>query len=369
VVHTFKILGLGLTCAVASARAQRPHTDELTGQQLYVAACANCHGSDGRGATQSQVGFDDAIPDFTDCSFASREAAQDWQAVVHDGGPVRAFSHRMPAFGSALTSAQIERVVDYVRILCSDASWPRGELNLPRPIATEKAFPEDEWIIEADAITQRGGREANGALIYERRFGARSQWELVIPFGVREGSDGKLTRAQPGDVALAIKHAIAHSGRFGSIVSLQTEVVLPTGDPEVGMGSGTTIVEPSVLFGQALPHNAFIQAQAGAGISTNKGKAADEAFARAAVGITVARGFGRAWTPMLEIDGARDLDGVAENVWDLIPQLQVSLTRRQHILASVGVRTPLTARENRKWQLVAYVLWDWFDGALFDGWR
>ncbi len=56
----------------------------------------------------SRVGFDTPLPDFTDCSFNSREPAADWMAVSHDGGPVRAFDARMPAFGEALTAAQIE---------------------------------------------------------------------------------------------------------------------------------------------------------------------------------------------------------------------------------------------------------------------
>ena len=134
---------VGLPTAAASQSAIVP--TERTGQQLYQAACQSCHAPNGTGMERSQVGFADAIPDFTDCSYASREAAQDWQTVVSKGGPSRRFSHRMPAFGGALTAAEIERVVDYVRSFCSDRSWPRGELNLPRPMETEKAFPEDRW--------------------------------------------------------------------------------------------------------------------------------------------------------------------------------------------------------------------------------
>ena len=58
-----------------------------SGQQLYQAACAACHGSDGRGATQAMTGLETPLPDFTDCRFASREPSADWMAVVHEGGP------------------------------------------------------------------------------------------------------------------------------------------------------------------------------------------------------------------------------------------------------------------------------------------
>ena len=31
--------------------------------------------------------------------------------------------------------------------------------------------------------------------------------------------------------------------------------------------------------------------------------------------------------------------------------------------------TPLNDRDNRDTQVLAYVLWDWFDGGLFDFWK
>jgi hypothetical protein len=48
--------------------------------------------------------------------------------------------------------------------------------------------------------------------------------------------------------------------------------------------------------------------------------------------------------------------------------MQVSLSRRQHILASVGVRVPLNDTADRPHQVLAYILWDWFDGSFFQGW-
>ena len=53
---------------------------------------------------------------------------------------------------------------------------------------------------------------------------------------------------------------------------------------------------------------------------------------------------------------------------DLVPQLQVTLSRRQHLLLGVGVRVPLTHTSRRPTRVVAYLLWDWFDGGLFEGW-
>jgi hypothetical protein len=71
---------------------------------------------------------------------------------------------------------------------------------------------------------------------------------------------------------------------------------------------------------------------------------------------------------MAELTFARELEGDAPIAWDAVPQLQVSLSRRQHVLLNVGVLLPISARSGRSTQLLAYVLWDWFDGGLFDGW-
>jgi mono/diheme cytochrome c family protein len=47
-------------------------TTGKTGAQLYAESCATCHGLDGRGKEASELGFDVATPDFTDCQFAPR---------------------------------------------------------------------------------------------------------------------------------------------------------------------------------------------------------------------------------------------------------------------------------------------------------
>ncbi len=38
------------------------------------------------------------------------------------------------------------------------------------------------------------------------------------------------------------------------------------------------------------------------------------------------------------------------------------------VRAEVGVRIPLTDRDGRETAIMAYLLWDWFDGGLFEGW-
>ena len=71
---------------------------------------------------------------------------------------------------------------------------------------------------------------------------------------------------------------------------------------------------------------------------------------------------------MVELIGFREIEKGQKTHWDVVPQVQVSLNTRQHILASVGVRLPVNDRDGRRTQLLFYVLWDWFDGPLFGGW-
>ncbi|MCH7991972.1 MAG: cytochrome c [Gemmatimonadetes bacterium] len=279
----------------------------------------------------------------------------------------------MPAFRGALTPGQLGRIVRYIRTLCTDPSWPRGELNLPRALLTEKAYPEDEWVVEVE--TSLEGEGAIGSVfVYEQRFGPRSQFEVSIPFRWREVPDpGGLPGVDRwvsglGDVALGLKHAVYHSSESGTIFSVAGEVILPTGDESKGLGADGSALEAFLAFGQILPSDAFIQLQAGVEVPLYAGSA-NEIFGRMALGRGFSQGaWGRSWTPMIEVQAKRDLKTGAGTVLDLVPQVQVSLNTRQHVLASVGVMLPATGPAGRSASLVLYVLLDWFDGGFFEGW-
>jgi hypothetical protein len=171
-------------------------------------------------------------------------------------------------------------------------------------------------------------------------------------------------------VAFAVKHALAHSRERGHILSAAGELILPTGKETAGLGGGVTIFEPFVVFGQLLPADSFVQTQAGLELPFDTDRASREAFWRVAIGKTFTQGrFGRSWSPMIEWLAARGLEDGARVEWDLVPQVQVTLNRRQHIMINVGVRVPVNERTGRSTQLITYFLWDWFDGGLLDGWR
>jgi len=345
-----------------------------TGQQIFAAACATCHGMDGKGSPPAMVGFElplpngHGFPDFTDCATNTVEPLADWMAVAHRGGPVRALDRRMPAFGDALSDDQIERAVRYLWTFCDDPAWPRGDLNLPRAFFTEKAFPENETVWTM-AATSSGAKAVSSELVYEHRIGARWQYEVRAPFGMQQSAPGGAWRRGLGDVELALRRTVHASLNRGSIVAAGAAVTLPTGKEELGLGNGFTIVEPFAMWGQVVGASGFIQTHAGYEIASDQTRGRNEAFARAAAGYTVAQdgGFGRAWTPMMEVLAARPEGGITE--WDLVPQAQVSLSKLQHVLINVGIRIPINERQERKPQVLAYVLWDWFDGGLFEFWK
>jgi len=370
-------------CACLPAAGQLPAGSvgaelmNAPGEVVYAAACANCHGPGGRGLPPSLVAFEEELPDFTDCDFAAREPDADWIAVAHEGGPVRGFSEMMPAFRGALTVEQLGRVMEYIRTLCIDPNWPRGELNLPRALLTEKAYPEDEWVVEVGADLADGGAVA-GAYVYEQRFGPRSQIEIAVPYGWRRDGGGEEREARAaegaghglGDLVLAVKHALFHDLDAGTIVSVMGEVVLPTGDQDAGPGVPGTVLEAFMSAGQLLPGDAFLQAQAGAAVPLYE-DAAPEGFGRILLGRTWTQGkWGRAWSPMLEVQAKRDFESEAETRVDLVPQVQVSLNTRQHVLANVGILVPVGGRNGERppARLLTYVLLDWFDGGFFEGW-
>jgi len=339
-----------------------------TGEQVYRSTCAACHGANGRGAEKTTVGFDVSLPDFTDCNFASREANPDWTAIVRDGGPVRGFTRIMPAFRDLLTPEQIKSVIGYIRRFCSDRKWPRGELNVPLASVTEKAFPEDELVLTS-AVNTSGPALIENHAIVEKRFGARDQLELDVPFGFLE-RPGRSWAGGLGDLSVAEKHVFVGNLASGRIVSALGGFVLPTGNESVGLTSGTTAFEAYLLGAQLLPARSFLQVQGGAEMPFDHARASSSAAWSAALGTTIPFGpITRIWSPMIEVTGARELTSGAPAMWDIVPQFQISLSALQHVRASLGVDVPLTQRDGRSTELRFYVLWDTYDGPLLSGWK
>jgi mono/diheme cytochrome c family protein len=369
------IIGLGFVTAILFANAgmllaQGTASAQLeSGEQIYKAACVACHGPNGQGTPKSIAGFEPprTFPDFTRCDQTTPEADLAWKTVITCGGPNRGFSQIMPSFGEALTSKQIDQVVGYLRGFCRNRHWPRGELNLPRAIVTEKAFPEDEVVVST-AVNATGAPGVGSHIIHEQRFGMNNQIEVDVPITFED--QNHTWYGGVGDTTFGVKRVMFSSLPAGSIFSLQGSVIVPTGNKERGFGTGTTTFETFASFDQLFRSNTFIQTQFGADLPRHTQISPQSIFFNTAVGQSLAadHGMGRLWSPMVEFLADRDLVDNAKMNWDLLPQMQVTISKRQHIRADLGVRIPVNNTTGRPVQLMFYVLWDWQDGRLNEGW-
>ena len=149
------------------------------------------------------------------------------KATITNGGRGRGFSRIMPAFGDELTSEQIDAAIAYLRGQCRDRSYPRGELNLPRPLRTEKVLVVDDnadaLTMLADALEQRGfpvfrAHNAPSALpLAEKVHPQIALLDIGLP--VMDGYElGRRLREISGleRMRAAYRHAIASDYRFYS---------------------------------------------------------------------------------------------------------------------------------------------------------
>lgn len=363
------LIGLGTNAVVFSQSIKQRSHNVKNGERIYKSGCITCHGDNGTGAPQTLTEFQrpDTFPDFTRCDQTTPEPNSAWKDVIVNGGPSRGFSEIMPAFGKLLTSDEIDDVIAYLRTLCHNDHWARGELNLPLPLVTEKAFPEDELVLET-AVNANGAPGTTTDIIHEQRFGVHNQIEVDVP--VEFQNRNQTWYGGVGDATLGVKREMWSNLRTGSILSLFGGVIVPSGNRSRGLGSGTTTFETFAAFGQLFPTNTWVQFQAGANLPLHTNIAPQTVYWRTALGQSFAadHGLGRLWTPIVEFVADRDLVTGAKNNWDVIPQMQVTISRRQHIRGNVGYRKPFTNTGGRQGQVVFYLLWDWFDGKLTKGW-
>jgi hypothetical protein len=293
--------------------------------EMWDAWCARCHAKDGSGKIEQPTITVEPM-DFTDCRVTSPEPDADWELAISHGGPAVGLSSEMPAFGDSLTPEQTRAFVSHIRRFCSERGWPNGNVNLPRPIFTEKAFPENELVILPAVSHERTAVKA----IYERRLGKRAMWEATIPVESDSGVD---------EVELAVKYVLHATDT--RILSAGLEVVAPTGLIEPYLAAGTVVA------------GTYVQAQAKFELPARKEKA-ERAFV---YNLYVGRDtsvFPTTWTLGVELNGEnRELA--------LTPQIRKGLTKTGALGASIGVEIPLNERQERPTRLVGYLLWEYLE--------
>lgn len=371
-----------------SAASDMPDLLGLHGpREIWAASCAACHGSNGQGTAQYIAGFEqpDSFPQFNECDQSADEYTRDYTEIIRDGGPARGFSQIMPAFGSVLTTEQINGLVGYIRSLCTDhdTSWPPGELNPPRALITDKAFPENEWILTT-AINAQPHRAAGIAneIESENMVGSTNEVDLSAPIDWVAQPGGGLYGGI-GDVTTGFSHVFyQHLGNnlplyknTGSILAVQGQITWATGDAAKGLGAGETQLGAYAMYDVILPGQLFLQLQPGGELPLHTYNLPRSVFLNTAFGGTFYQGpryqgmgFGRQWSPMVEVTANRSMASGAVTDWDVMPEFQVSLNRRQNVRVDLGYLIPVNDTTDRPRQIWFYFEWDWGDGGLFEGW-
>src|SRR5207245_11616558 len=171
------------------------------GRAVFEQYCTLCHGSDAKGTGPLAKTLPVPPADLTDCRRTAEDPVEVTEGTIRHGGSYVGLSPVMPAWQGKLTDEQIADAASYVKTLCSDPDWVPGELNLPRPLITDKAYPEQEAIVGS-----RFGRgpskntETFGTIEY--RINGLTSVELTTNY-LKTRPDGGQPHAGLGDASRA----------------------------------------------------------------------------------------------------------------------------------------------------------------------
>ena len=338
------------TCLASPCLAQDA---PKTVPEMWDAWCARCHGKDGTGKV-AQPTITVEPMDFTDCSVTTPEGDSDWEAVISKGGPVVGLSSQMPAFGDFLTPQQVSEFVAFIKKFCGQKGWPSGNLNLPRPLFAEKAFPENELIL-TPMVSHRKDEPAafSMAAIYEQRVGKRGQIEMVLPM---ESANPAGTRSSGfGDFELGVKYALNPMSP-NHLVSAGFDVSMPTGDATKDLGSGQFIFEPYVSTATVIGSQTYLQAQLK--MEFPKDNAWDDRVTVYNIYVGHdARLLPSTFTFGVELNGENDEVAIT-------PQIRKGLSKTGALAGAFGVRVPLNHRDDQGVKWVGYLLWEFLEPVL-----
>ncbi len=141
-----------LACAAAdpepqtNAPAESADAKPRTGQQVFAATCAACHGADGDGAEDWKVRDEDGRlppPPLNGDGHTWHHSDGVLYGIVSDGGLGLGFGSNMPAFKDELSRDEIVAVLEYVK------TWWEGKeidgfliLDSQRELSEADPYPE-----------------------------------------------------------------------------------------------------------------------------------------------------------------------------------------------------------------------------------
>jgi mono/diheme cytochrome c family protein len=312
--------------------------DPARGRAVYLNSCVFCHGSDGKGNGPMAPLLPVKPADLTDCRITGEDSIGIAVGTIREGGPYQGISKVMPAFKGMLTEQQIADAASYAKSLCSDPDWVPVELNLPRPLLTDKAYPEQEVII--GSRFGRGKGDATDVFAdAEYRLNGLTSVELDVHY-LDLHPEGGQPASGLGDTDLAINRVVAFSAADRWLASVGLELSLPTGSESRGLGSGEVAWEPFVRAGWDW-HQVVIQGDV---ILEFPQKTAD-VNSLIVYNLAVGRYFQPdprlQITPMVELNSETSLDGPGrgDTKSAVLPQLRVLWLLWS---IGIGVEVPIT---------------------------
>ncbi len=343
-----------------SQDSQEPTNANLSdGKFLYEswAECASCHAVDGTGVVKGLT-LDPPPPDFTDCSFTSREPRKDWYAVIKHGGQARGLALTMPEYNEALTDAQIDAIISYIKTFCIEEGWPPGELNFRRPHLTTKAFPEDEALL-IPTYTNEENDQITSKFVYERRFGQRSHLEISIPLENRFGSSQDFGT---GDIELGVKHVLVDKLKHHAILSGGVDLGIPTGKTEIGIGNGSWSIDPYLAAAKGFD-SFSLQSNLKLEFPLLTGNSDSELLFNLAATFSLTQEK-KGLYPMLEMNIIKSLETDEASLL-LTPQLYIAPVKRGNVAFSLGGQIPVAGDKPFDYRLLFFFLWEYADGGIW----
>ncbi|MBL1142621.1 MAG: cytochrome c [Proteobacteria bacterium] len=355
---------------LASAFSLAHAAENISAKEIYQNNCAACHGSIGKPDPDNPM-FNELglLPaNFTDPLFSSREPSKDWFLVVKEGGAAKGFSKIMPAFKEILSDLQIKKVISYIKTLAGDHGYPSGDMNFVLPIRTKKAFPEDEvvWKLRfQDNINNKNRNQVRNVLEIEKRIFKNTQLSLELSHSIDDGIDnghGNFDQIEPG-----IKQVIYENVSQQFIASVGTLLAIKTEER-----AASDEVIPYIAVAKRLTKTLTMQGTARSTLPLDK-------FSEGNVELSSVVHWSpslwpRSFKPGLELVASFPIDRGAGSSrksfaqLSLIPQTQIGLNKRGHIMLNLGAEIPLNDTERYDYRGYAYLIWDFADGGLFDGW-
>lgn len=328
-----------------------------SGQRIFAANCAVCHGASGRPDSDSPVvqAFETEPADLSDPLFNSREPAEDWFMVVKHGGEALGLSNQMPPHKNALSDEEINNVVAYIKTLANTERFPPGEMNLMLPVHTKKAFPEDEWVWRSRFASRDGRDEWRNVVEYEKRVGGNGQ-VVVELVHVDDGVDSRFR-----ELELGYKHAFAYDRDKLSLWAAAFVVALPL------TSDGEEELVPYLAYAKQLNNVTTFQGSARAKLPLD---AFDEgALELGGIVHYTWSPWPRRVFPALEMTATVPFedDGGDQVKFTALPQVRIGLTRGGHVALNFGIEIPLSDQEYDS-RLHLTLLWDFADGGFFQGW-